>query len=430
MIVRLLFVLLVACDGSVDPPAPATDAGRVIERDAGGSRDSAVPGPDGGANDAGMVEPSPLVRIVFPPASVTDADTIAVRVRVTDVEGATVSVNGVSAEPSGGDFVAEVPLVAGENVLSAQATPASGPALGAEVRVVRSTDLARGETAWTEVRAFSLVVASDEREALYADDIFDGVVRVDLASGDHEWLACTESSSRCVDLGGSGVDMVQPLDVDYRGGAIVATDGDHLVEIDRASHDTRTIAGRDVGSGPEPSRMASMVFDETRSVAVVLDWDLSTITRIDLASGDRELLSGGGAGSGPEIRAAEALAYDRAGDRALFFQQYVPDLYAVDLESGARSIVSGGGPEIGDPSAIAIDAARRVVYTHDDESGALFAIDLAGGDRRVISSDSLGSGPRPSSPSLAFGTDLLFARDETTLYAIDPVSGDRVVVSR
>jgi DNA-binding beta-propeller fold protein YncE len=426
----LLWWVVLGCNGTVEPSME--DAGRASARDADSPEDAA-PGDSGasagdaGDRDGGM--PTGLAEIVFPLPSVTNADSVAVRVRA---DGATAaSVNGVAAERAGSDFVARVPLAPGENTLAAEATTPSGPRV-AETTIVRSDDLSRGDTAWGEARAFSLVASAGE--ALFADDIFDGVVRIDYANGDHAWIACTESSSRCGELGGTGVDMVQPLDVDVVMGRVIATDGDHLVEIDLTTHDTTTIAGRGVGSGPDPSRMSSLIFDATRSVAVVLDWDLSTISRIDLTNGDRTLLSGDGAGSGPEIRAAQHLAYDPTGDRALFFQQYVPQLYAVDLESGARSVVSdrgvGSGPEIGDPEGIAVDPIRRIAYTIDAENGSIVAIDLATGDRRVVASTSVGEGPRPTSASLAFARDLLFARDDETLFAIDPASGDGVVISR
>lgn len=427
----LWLVIVLGCDGTVEPSNE--DGGRTT-RDAdspedGGTstRDSGESMNDGGGRDGGM--PAGLAEIVFPPPSVTNAATIAVRVRADGATSATV--NGVAAEPAGTDFVARVPLTPGENTLAAEAMTPSGLRV-AEATIVRSDDLSRGATEWGAARAFSLTVS--ESEALFADDIFDGAVRIDLATGDHTWIACTESSSRCGDLGGTGVDMVQPLDVDFVLDRVIATDGDHLVEIDRTTHDTTTIAGRGVGSGPDPSRMSSLIFDTTRDVAVVLDWDLSTIVRIDLANGDRTLLSGDGAGSGPEIRAAQQLAYDPMGDRALFFQQYVPQLYAVDLESGARSVISdrgmGSGPEIGDPEGIAVDSVRRIAFTIDAENDSIVAIDLATGDRRIVSSSSVGEGPRPTSASLSFARDLLFARDDETLYAIDPASGDGVVVSR
>lgn len=426
----LWFVIVLGCDGTVEPSTE--DAGRMT-RDAdspedGGTttRDSGEAAPDGG-RDGGM--PAGLAEIVFPPPSVTNAETIAVRVRADGATSATV--NGVAAEPAGSDFVARVPLTPGENMLAAEATTPAGLRV-AEATIVRSDDLSRGATEWDAARAFSLTVS--DSEALFADDIFDGAVRIDLATGDHTWIACTESSSRCGDLGGTGVDMVQPLDVDIVMDRVIATDGDHLVEIDRTTHDTTTIAGRGVGAGPDPSRMSSLIFDTRRSVAIVLDWDLSTIVRIDLASGDRALLSGDGAGSGPEIRAAQQLAYDETGDRALFFQQYVPQLYSVDLESGARAVVSergvGSGPELGDPEGIAVDPVRRIAFTIDAENDSIVAIDLATGDRRVVASASIGDGPRPTSASLSFARDLLFARDDQTLYAIDPASGDGVVISR
>jgi hypothetical protein len=455
------------CDGSL---AIDRDGGGVARRtdsappapDASGLRDAQAAAPDGRApigtidGAAAMLDgaaaldgaavrdgaavPSSEVRIVFPLPSTTDAERVRVRVRIERVDDdESVVIAGIAATASDGDFVAEVPLAIGANAIEASVGRAGAVARTANVVIVRAAaagELSRGRTAWDAQRGWGLVVAADESEALFGEDIYDGVARIDVATGDHAWLACTEADSLCTELGGSGVDLVQPTDVDYlpEVGVLLVTDQAHLVEVSLATHGTRTLSGRGIGSGTAFSRAASTVWDARRSAAVTLDWDTSLIFRTDLASGDRTVLSGGSTGSGPEIRAAEALAYDGARDRALFFQQYVSPLYAVDLETGARSVVSdearGAGPTLGDPASITVDAERDRAFAWDDEVGALVAIELVTGDRRVVASPSLGRGPFPRSAMLAFGRDLVFARDESTLYAIDPSSGDRVVISR
>jgi hypothetical protein len=419
--------LVLAVSACGDPSVAPVDAGAGSDA----SRDSSFARDSGSEpEDAGPGEPSPLVRIVFPPAGATAAERLRARVRATDLEATEVRINGVAAVREGEDYVAEVALALGDNVIEARVTRADGPALTAEVHVDRAASeaaIARGDTAWEEQRAFSLLAAADERAVFFADDIYDGIVRVDVSTGDHAWIACTESTTLCGKVGRSGVDIVQPLDVDFgpEPGALLVADGDQLVRIDVASHDTSTLSGRGLGTGTDPSRFASVVWDPTREVAVVLDWDRSSISRVDLASGDRSLLRG-------DVGAAESLGYDGARDRVLFFVQYVSELHAVDLESGAPSIVSGdergSGPTIEDPSSLAI--AGDLAYAWDDGSSALFAIDLASGDRRVVASADIGSGPSLDQLTLAFGSDLIFARGEASLFAIDPTSGERVVVSR
>jgi hypothetical protein len=438
----LLALLSSACTGALvsGDDASARDGARV-DRDGGNGADTgATIDVDGGgpAPDAGPSTPSPLVRIVFPIPSTTTAESIRVRVRVTDVDGVSaVSVDGIDAAMTGADYVAEVPLSMGENTLVARVEHAGGAALTASVvlsRVADDAGLTRGATAWTDQRAFGLVAAPDDTAAYFGDDIFDGAVRIDVATGDHAWVACTESTDRCATLGGTGVDIMQPLDVRFapEGGGFLVSDGDQLVGIDATTHGTRTISGRGTGAGPSLGRLSSTLWDARRNVVVGLDWDASTLVTIALASGDRALLSGDGAGSGPELRAPETLAYDAARDRAIFFQQYVSPLYAVDLATGDRSILSdggvGAGPEIGDPASIT--TGPDTAYAWDDMGHALFVIDLASGDRRILSASDVGTGPLPTSCELALGEEIVFARDETTLYAFDRVTGDRVVVSR
>jgi len=176
---------------------------------------------------------------------------------------------------------------------------------------------------------------------------------------------------------------------------------------------------------------------------------------IDVARGDNELLLAAEDTVGNRvetsigtIRSEAALlyqpypvAYDPVRDRALVGDLILGAVLAIDLDSGERSVLSsagvGNGPDLPRPSWIEFDAARDRILVFGVVSGqgqTLVAIDPVSGDRAIVSHPATANGPAITSPTgtAIDGTnDRLLVSDRVAdaLIAIDLASGERSIMS-
>lgn len=111
---------------------------------------------------------------------------------------------------------------------------------------------------------------------------------------------------------------------------------------------------------------------------------------------------------------------------------------AVDLTSGERTLIStaglGSGPNFRDLKDMDVDIANNIAYITDAILNAVFAVDLITGDRSIISDATIGTGEDLDKPlAIAFdmsGEQLFITGDNhTVLYKVDIKTGDRSVVS-
>ena len=148
-------------------------------------------------------------------------------------------------------------------------------------------------------------------------------------------------------------------------------------------------------------------------------------------------------GRAPDLTAVEAMIVDNARDRYLLADRYSGTIVAIARNGYARSLVSGAGRGSGaifdEPFDLALDTSRDRLYVLDGALYAVFAVDLASGNRTVLSSDStrspgVGTGRqllRPTSLVFEPTRGLLYVADDgyDTLVAIDPATGNRTTVS-
>jgi hypothetical protein len=121
----------------------------------------------------------------------------------------------------------------------------------------------------------------------------------------------------------------------------------------------------------------------------------------------------------------------------------------VDLATGDRSLVSGTnrgtGPRLQIPRDVAVDEAGSWWTVGGSGGGQveLLRVDPATGDRTLVSSQARGSGPHFEAPQAVLveedGTVIVVnggARDSyvtypfATVMRVDPATGDRTVLSR
>ncbi|MGI9331990.1 MAG: hypothetical protein ACR2RL_02430, partial [Gammaproteobacteria bacterium] len=156
------------------------------------------------------------------------------------------------------------------------------------------------------------------------------------------------------------------------------------------------------------------------------------------AQGDR----GAFVGTGPPLVPVQGLALDSANNRVLIAGGSA--LQAVDLATGDRTIVSdagtGSGPLFAEPAAVVLDIGNNRALVADKagdpmppSQGALFAVDLGTGDRTLFSSATVGAGVGFSALEdlvLDGANDRVLAADRIQgVLAVDLDSGDRTLVS-
>ncbi len=162
----------------------------------------------------------------------------------------------------------------------------------------------------------------------------------------------------------------------------------------------------------------------------------SEVVAFLLPTSRTETLSDSSRGDGPDFEWAYGIVVDASNGRALVADRDTTWLFAVDLATGDRTLLSGhvhgSGTRLIQPGPIDLDPARNRVYV-SDFGQAVVAIDLASGDRATVTGAGVGSGPAIKPNWIVFdpAADRLLVTDFETaaLFAIDPVTGARALVS-
>ncbi|HVS18456.1 MAG TPA: hypothetical protein VMT18_07645, partial [Planctomycetota bacterium] len=201
-----------------------------------------------------------------------------------------------------------------------------------------------------------------------------------------------------------------------------------------------------IGVGPPLRQGTGLMLDTSTDArrAIVCDRGREALLAIDLAPGDRALVSGEGVGAGPPFQAEEwfgihgdfhidgghgsAWVADQGGGLMAY------RLLHVDLASGDRSVVSGpgvgGGPPLMRYSAMTVDEVGQRAFLAQIEPRRVLEVDLATGDRRELSGPSNGAGPL--FPTYGYGIDwddvagrVVWTGYTGEVIGVDAVSGDR-----
>jgi sugar lactone lactonase YvrE len=169
-----------------------------------------------------------------------------------------------------------------------------------------------------------------------------------------------------------------------------------VVRVDPVNGNARLVSGNIIGSGPV-LRAPVDIAVETVGSLVVVDAALGAVVRVDPVSGDRTIISDDATGRGPPFEFPFAIAVEADGQLVV-----VDDLRVVRVDpvSGDRTIISGctevndslqcigptvgGGQSFASPVGIAVEANGRLVVT-DSELAAVVRVDPVSGDRTLIS---------------------------------------------
>lgn len=422
-----------------------------------------------GGGGGGGGELVPTAEVSFPGGtSTTDASamTVSGRSQAAGAPLAAVRVDGVPATSSDGfaTWTATVPLGVGTNRLEVELEDADGDvftrAARADVRRVdhlyRSlgalhVDPVRGVIWALDGLGDALIVlglqsgapelvsgddrgagplfgqprrtalSPDGKTAYVADFQLDGVVAVDVATGDREVLALTGD-----DLGTffNGLD-VDPVTEDL---VFVSDRGVFVIDV-AALTVTRLVPSGSSALGPALSDPRSTAVDPVRQAVYVAT--RFEIQIVDVKSGKHELVSGTGVGTGPEFAQLIGIAVDPVDGTIYGVDNLLNVLFSIDPVSGEREAVAPFKKPVR-PGSIAFDPDRGLVLVVDTTTGDVLAIDPVKGTTGVLASLRVGEGAFYGRlDDFASSGGRLFAVDssEGRLLELDGESGDRVEVS-
>jgi DNA-binding beta-propeller fold protein YncE len=226
-------------------------------------------------------------------------------------------------------------------------------------------------------------------------------------------------------------------------GLVADGDLDRLFAVSLGSGNRTTLSASAGRSPTELIEPRAMAVETAENRVLVVDRSSDSLIGIHLANGKRELLADDGNGSGVDLDDPVGVCLAPEAGHALVVNRKDENLVEIDLDSGRIDLVSGsgagGGPRLQRPLDVILDVSGdyALVGVERPESTWVMAVELPGGDRSEASSTSAGNGPLVVEPK-ALGVDangILLVADESdgegaALIAIEPESGDRIVVSR
>lgn len=257
------------------------------------------------------------------------------------------------------------------------------------------------------------------------------LVGVDLHTGDRTTFALT------------GIAGMNPVDlfVDAAADRAIVIDGSgggRVLAVDLPTGATTVVSGAGLGSGPLFGTLKKGALDAVHHRVFVADQGVVALLSVDLTNGARAIVSGAGVGVGPAMSAPGSVVLAPDGLHAFVFDFATSTLLRIDLATGDRTVASSANVGTGAPMSSGASACIRAdgtrIYAAD--TGRVIAIDPANGNRTAVTGFGAGKGPTSWSWLYALVIDpsgnVLWYGDgvNSAIFAVDVATGDRVVVSR
>ena len=293
------------------------------------------------------------------------------------------------------------------------------------------------------------------------DEGADAVLAIDLATGTRSIVSADDSNSDEPQL---SVPTGIALELGTQGTYVLVLDSglDALVAVEPVTSVRTLVTGVNIGEGEELRNPLAVMYDArggSVGQAVVLDGQQDSCVTVDIATGERVLVADDATGSGPVLKGPRAVSLDipvgptgqsMPATRVLVVDEDLSALLYVDLASGNRTVIAdsstGAGPALDVPVAVTIQPADEVAgvpyraLVLDIGLDALVAVDLATGDRTVISDAQTGAGPDFGEPlavaieidptlGLPTGRALVLDTGLDALVGVNLTTGDRVVIA-
>ncbi|HRI64777.1 MAG TPA: PQQ-binding-like beta-propeller repeat protein [Polyangium sp.] len=377
----------------------------------------------GGTGGTGsMIQPEGMA-VVFPPlAALTPADKLSAR-GTTDasfgITGVTVgSVAATSSDSFATWQAADVPLVFGAQSLAVNPT-GSLLAMHPPLRVERNDVVEAPEDLVFD--------AANNRVFTMSSYGWTRFYSIDLDTGKATRFSTpdiTDGMTTCIVAGNP---FERSIAYDPGADELLAISGQCIVRIN-VQTGVRAVLTNTL---PQSLGQQAMAVDSAKGRIIVLGY--RALYAVDLASGMFTVISDMTTGTGPTLDATSTMALDLANNRALVLQGNGSTdfaLVAVDLSSGNRTVLSsatmGSGPSAYSPEGATYDPTKNRTITGD--STRVIAIDNATGNRTILS-DQTNTGPAINTPT-GFAFDSAKGRIIETdldshILAINPTTGDR-----
>ena len=214
------------------------------------------------------------------------------------------------------------------------------------------------------------------------------------------------------------------------------------------------------GTGPSFNNPRDIALDTDQSRLLVADAGQDALLAMDF-SGTRTIISDN-TDAGEPFVAPRSVVLDSANNRALVIDNALDALFEIDLSDGSRSILSqgttgaatntvaatdetGSGTEFNNPQDFVISADGTSIYVIDTSIDALLKVDLASGDREIVSQgeiaagagNSTGTGPDFDAPQylvLDEANDRILVVDTgntvNALFSVNLTDGTRAIISQ
>ena len=216
-----------------------------------------------------------------------------------------------------------------------------------------------------------------------------------------------------------------------------------ILVVDPTTGNRSILSGNGVGSGIALSDPRGLLVEPNGQVLVADSFDQALI-QIDPATGDRTVVSGGGVGTGTDFALPLGIAAGPSGS------VYIADgggfagdnaVFRVDLATGDRTLISssalgiGSGAAFNNIAGIVVDSSGNLIVTDRGtflDPSLVFRIDPTTGNRTILSGGNVGTGPDLDNPrGLSFGPGgvLETANSGGFVMSIDSVTGNRTILS-
>lgn len=265
--------------------------------------------------------------------------------------------------------------------------------------------------------------------AYVADTAYRAIIAVNIFSGHRSYF-----SSNGVN---SGPEFILPnaMIMDYENNRILVGDSGRksVIAVNTLDGSRSYVANNAVGSGTEFKWPYPVVVDEENNLAYVADAGENVILVVDLDSGNRFVLTTESSSFSPR-----SMSLDRANNRLLLVSTINRFITGYDLGTGDKTVVSGStsgtGTSFSQPTAVVVDSsASNLAYVLDRSADAVFSIDLANGNRTLLSGAAAGQASLSSAESIAIDDNanrlLVISRGVNYLISVDMNTGVRQVIS-
>ncbi|MCZ0951752.1 MAG: hypothetical protein OXJ56_04140 [Rhodospirillaceae bacterium] len=252
----------------------------------------------------------------------------------------------------------------------------------------------------------TLAVDSTRNLLYYGDSSADAVYSVNVAGGEPVVVSDASHGS------GPHFGAISDIELDPSRGVAYVLDLelDALLEVDLKTGDRRVVSDTQIGIGEMLRNPIGLELDLDDRRAFVADAGTNTILEINLLNGDRVAVSSEPLADGLLSVSLGDIAYDEPNERILALDPHRGSVYSIDLDTGWAVLVSGdasvsalgedaegrrqeidvprligGGTAFAQPQRIELDTDGMIAYVLDDGYDGLFAVNLHGGDRQLIS---------------------------------------------